>query len=499
MVDPDKRRAIFLLHEKGMGIREIGRRLGVHRNTVREIIELEGGVPTKVRKDKIHIDPDLLRRLYEKCEGWRQRIYEILVEEYKINPTYSTLTRRLRELGIGRVEKTRCDQVPDVPGAEMQHDTSPYTVDLGGKPTKIIASLLYLRYSKRHYLRFYPVFNRFKMKCFFHEALTFWKCTAPICIIDNTNLARLRGTGPDAVMVPEMAAFAKQLGFEFLCHELKHPNRKAGDERGFYTVKSNFFPGRTFRDWEDLNRQAFDWATVRIYYRPISKTHLIPAKLFEHEQAYLKEVPPLLPAPYLIHERGTDQYGYAAFDGNFYWVPGMGREDVRVLEYSDQLKIYRGREFLAEYKLPPYGVKNARFSPEGFPKPRFQPNNRKKPTDEEEKRLRALGEVVGAYLDFALKPKGVQRHRFVRDLFRSAQQMSSSLFVTAVERALKYRITCVETIRRIAVMYMTEGVETTPSADVDETFRDREAYEEGRLTDEPDLSRYDDLLEEDNG
>ena len=26
--------------------------------------------------------------------------------------------------------------------------------------------------------------NRFKMKCFFHEALTFWNYAADICIID---------------------------------------------------------------------------------------------------------------------------------------------------------------------------------------------------------------------------------------------------------------------------------------------------------------------------
>src|SRR2546422_7977994 len=34
-----------------------------------------------------------------------------------------------------------------------------------------ISSLLYLRYSKRRYLRFYRMFNRFRMKCFLHEAL----------------------------------------------------------------------------------------------------------------------------------------------------------------------------------------------------------------------------------------------------------------------------------------------------------------------------------------
>jgi hypothetical protein len=63
--------------------------------------------------------------------------------------------------------------------------------------------ILYLRYSKRRYLKFY----RFQMKCFLHEALTCWGYAPRQCIIDNTNLARLRGTGAQAVIVPEMESW----------------------------------------------------------------------------------------------------------------------------------------------------------------------------------------------------------------------------------------------------------------------------------------------------
>jgi hypothetical protein len=66
-----------------------------------------------------------------------------------------------------------------------------------------VASLLYLRYSKRRYLKFYRAFNRFQMKCFLHEALTYWGYVPRHCIIDNTNLARWRGSGAQAVMVPQ--------------------------------------------------------------------------------------------------------------------------------------------------------------------------------------------------------------------------------------------------------------------------------------------------------
>lgn len=496
MIDPDTRNAIYQLHIAGMPLREVSRRFKISRNTVREIIRQQGAMPQTVRKDKIHIDAELLERLYHECDGWMQRVHEKLVEEQGIQVSYPTLTRLLRDLELGKSQKARCDRVPDEPGAEMQHDTTVYRVKLSDQPTRLIASLLYLRYSKRRYLKFYRVFNRFAMKCFLHEALMFWGYSARQCIIDNTNLARLRGSGKRAVMVPEMAAFAERYAYEFVCHEIKHSNRKAGEERSFWTVETNFLPGRCFESLEDLNQQAFEWATVRMHHRPVKKTGLIPAKAFEHERSYLTKLPSYLPPPYRPHERGTDQYGYASFQGNYYWIPGSKREDVKLLEYADHLKIYQRRRCVAEYRLAADGVKNARFSPEGQPAPRHMPKNRKHGSQQEENRLRGMGPDVAAYVDYAIKTPGIQRHRFLRELFALSRQVPEQAFVEALQRALRYRIVHLQTVKRIIWFCISQGEQHLPEADVDESFRERSAYQEGCLTDEPDLSLYDETLEE---
>ncbi len=498
MIAADKRKAVFLLHQEGMSARELSRRMGISRNAVQRVIAQQGAMPPVIRHEKITLDPDLLKRLYEQCNGWIQRVHEKLVEEEGLTVTYPTLTRKLRALGISAPSQERCSRVPDTPGAEMQHDTSVYQVLLGDKRVRLIASLLYLRYSKRRYLKFYRAFNRFKMKSFLHEALTFWGYAARECIIDNTNLARLRGTGADAVIVPEMEAYGKQYGFRFCCHEKGHANRKAGEERSFYTVETNFLPARSFQNLEDINAQALEWATVRMEHRPQGKAGLIPAKAFEHEHSYLIELPPHLPGPYLPHERDTDQYGYVAFAGNFYWVPGTKRETIKVIEYAERLQLCVGRECVAEYRLPAEGVHNTQFSPPGLPKPPGNANNRKKPTQEEEQRLRAIAPSVDAYLTFALKPLGIPRHRFIRELFALSRQMTAALFIQTVERALRYRITCLETLRRIARLYLNQGDAILPCPSVDESFRDRDAYLQGHLTDAPDFSPYDKLLENDD-
>jgi len=495
MIATDKRKAVFLLHDGGMEVREIARRFNLSRNTVRNIIRQEGATPNPPRADKQRLDEELLRRLHQECQGRIARMHEKLVEEEGVKVTYPTLTRRLRELGISTPSKPRCERVPDEPGLEMQHDTSLYQVELAGRRVKLIASLIYLRYCKRRYLVFYRSFNRFKMKCFFHEALMFWGCAAHQCIIDNTNLARLRGTGANALIVPEMETFGKQYGFSFLCHQLDHPNRKAGEERSFWTVETNFLPGRTFASLEDLNQQALAWSTVRMDNRPQGKAGLIPAKAFEFERSHLTALPDQLPAPYKIHGRGTDEYGFVAFEGNYYWVPGTKREDVIVLEYSGRIKIFQARECLAEYALPADGVKNAQIAPEGQPAPRHHAHNCKQPTQAQEKHLRALGQPVSAYLDFVLPLKGVSRHTFIRKLLALSRKMSAQLLLKTLERALKYRITSLETVERIALLYLQQGTDELPLAQVDEAFQQREAYQQGYLTELPDLSIYQDLLQ----
>ena len=271
---------------------------------------------------------------------------------------------------------------------------------------------------------------------------------------------------------------------------------KAGNERSFWSVETNFLRGRAFANLEDVNDQARAWATGRMERRVQTKARVIPAQLFEHERLYLHELPRHLPAPYQSHQRITDQYGYVAFGANYYWVPGPRRDEVKVFQYADRLKIFHRYDCLAEYPLPPDGTRHEHFSPPGEPKPRHQPKNRHRPAKLEERRLRAMGNEVSAYLDFALSACGVQRHRFTRALFALSREMSVDLFRKTVQRAHRYKIVDLATLRRIAWLCLTQEDGVLPEVDVDEDFRQRPAYQEGYLTDQPDLSVYDQLNDE---
>jgi transposase len=487
MITADKRKAVFLLHQEGVSKRAIARQLHLSRNVVRRIIAQSGQMPPPIRPPRAVLDPDRLRQLHQECEGYAQRMTEKLREEHGIVVKYSTLTRHLRDLGITGPSPERCQRVPDEPGAEMQHDTSPFKLLVGSRRLRLQASLLYLRYSKRRYLQFYPVFDRFRMKCFLHLALMHWGHAPRICVIDNTNLARWYGLGAHAVMVPEMEAFSRSYGFKFLCHAPKHSDRKAGEERSFLTVETNFVPGRTFASLEELNRQALEWSTVRMEQRPQGKAGLIPAQAFEHERQFLTPLPRHLPAPYQLLERSVDEYGYVALDANYYEVPGTGRGQVQVLRYLRHLVLCQDRRAVIEYSLLPWDVKNQIVRAPGQPA-RYRPRNLKLSSHEEEKRLRALAPEVAAYVDFILGTP-VLRHQFLRRLWARHQRWGTALFQRTVERAHRYHITSLETLERIARLLLDDSALPDPVVDPD--LEKRPAYQEGSLTDTPDLSRYD--------
>jgi len=494
MVDENIRTTVRTLFNNGKAKKEIARITCIDIKTVRSILKKEDNM-SKIRTDKIIIDENLLKETYRSCNGYLERVYEKLTEEHGIDIGYSTLTRLIRDLEIGKSSKRRSGHYGDVPGEEMQHDTSPYTILIDGHKKKVVCSGLYLRYCKMRYIKFYPSFNRFTMMCFFYEALQFFGYCAETCIIDNTNLAVLYGTGENAVFNPEMIQFANQFGFGWKAHRVRHSDRKAGIERTFNTVETSFFPGRTFSSFEDLNTKAIEWATVRYAKRPQSKTKLIPVELFEYEKPFLQAVDSAIFPPYKELYRLIDAYGYIAFNGNYYWIPeSIKGRNIKVLEYEKKLEAYQKHSKLIEYSLPDYGVRNKRFSPPGI---KTEPNNRKNGADDEELALRNKGDIYCSYLDFVHSGecRCHKKSKLIRDLYSLSKKTSESIFSKALQRALEYKVDSIRSIERIVQNLLQndlfQGIDILISSD----YQNRAEYQKGRFSNEADLRSFQKLID----
>jgi DNA-binding transcriptional ArsR family regulator len=166
MIAEELRQAILLLKAQGRPLREISRALKVSRNTVRRVLRERERPETPAEDPRIQDIVELLPQLYRDCKGNAVRIGEVLRDAHRIEIAYSTLTRLIREHTQLRTPKKRSGTYTFGPGEEMQHDTSPHHLTLGGKKVKAQCASLILAYCRMLFIAYYPRFTRFEAKCY---------------------------------------------------------------------------------------------------------------------------------------------------------------------------------------------------------------------------------------------------------------------------------------------------------------------------------------------
>ena len=185
---------------------------------------------------------------------------------------------------------------------------------------------------------------------FLTDALAYFEGSCKRCMIDNTHVVVLKGSGSTMVPVPEMEAFAQRYGFTFAAHEIGDANRSAHVERRFHHVENNFLPGRKFADFIDLNRQAITWCdTDNAKYR--RRLRASPRDLFVRERAFLTPLPQWCPEVYELYHRIVDVEGYVSVDINRYSVPldiPVGRQ-LEVRKLKERIDIYEGPRIVASH------------------------------------------------------------------------------------------------------------------------------------------------------
>jgi transposase len=470
MLDQSSRAAILKLREQGHSIRGIARALKRSRGAVREVLRsATESVPSLVREEKATPYRDQILELFPRCKGNLVRVHEELVAS-GAQLSYQTLTAFCRRQGIGHEPQSPVGEYTFQPGQEMQHDTSPHRAQIDGQLRPVQTASLVCCYSRMLFFEFFPTFTRFDCKVFLTDALQYLQGACATCLIDNTHVVVLKGTGRDMVPVPEMAAFADRYGFRFQAHERGDANRSARVERAFRYIETNFLAGRTFRDWADANRQAREWCDkVNARFRDDLKAS--PRELFAVEQAYLKPLPVWVPPVYLLHQRLVDVQGYVSVDTNRYSVPDdlVGRH-VEVRQTKNQIEIYRGPRLVATHTrlIEPTGRK---FLLPEHRRPRGQGPPRSDSAPEEKFLLNRLPEMA-EYLQ-ALKKRYPGRATLpLRRLLRLVNDYPRAPLLEALQTALQYGLFDLERVetmilRKLAREYFQINPGRDPGDDDD--------------------------------
>jgi hypothetical protein len=258
----------------------------------------------------------------------------------------------------------------------------------------------------------------------------------PVCVIDNTSVLLAAGSGADAIIAPEMLAFARTLGFRFRAHRVGHPDRKGRIERPFAYIENNFLVARDFADFDDLNRQAVTWCRDVANQKPRRALGMSPEAAYLIEKPHLKPLPEALPPVYELLERVVDLHGYVSVDTNRYSVPEryVGKS-VAVYKLPAEVHICR-KDFTIAVHRRLIGQRTARST---LPDHHSIPVRENRGTAREETLLSGYHPSLDRYVA-ALRQRGGNGwgRRALRRLIGMKRTYPAGPFIAAIEQALQY-------------------------------------------------------------
>ena len=473
MLDESLRTAILALEAKGLGARTIARTMQLSRGAVRDVLKARSpAVPRVMRAEKAEPHEAAIRELYVRCAGNLVRVHEELLATGAVL-SYQALTGFCRRRGIGHEPKKPAGRYVFEPGQEMQHDTSPHVVRIGGVERRVQTASVVLAYSRMRFIQLYPAFNRFACKLFLDEAVRFLGGACRTCMVDNTHVIVLRGTGREMVPVPEMEAFGQRYGFEFVAHEKGDANRSAHVERGFNHVEGNFLAGREFDDFAHANREAIAWCQ-RVNEKPRRELQSSAKALFAQEQPHLVPLPAWVPELYVLHHRIVDLEGFIHVDGHLYSVPYqlIGRP-VEVRATKEWVRVFEGPRLVAEHARF-ICFEHRRATQEAHRPPRGAVGKTEKQPTPDERELAAAEPPLPDYAQ-AVKQRGSTRWPIaLRRLAQMRRDYPRQPFLAAIADAAHFGLYDLDrlermVLRNIATEYFVVPADRrTPAEDCDE-------------------------------
>lgn len=477
MLDERLRTAVFELARKAYGTRRIARALRISRCAVRDILNQgDPSAPSILRPEKAEPYRDQILELYPYCRGNLVRVHEELLKS-GARLSYQALTGFCRRHQIGHTPDPPAGRYYMAPGEEMQHDTSPYRFEIGGKSRLIQIASLVLCFSRMIFIQLYACFTRFECKVFLTDAIAYFGGACGRCMVDNTNVIRLKGTGREMVPVPEMVAFGDRYGTAFAAHEVGDANRSARVEGHFKLVQKNFFSGRTFRDWDDANAQAREWCdNVNAKYS--RKLHASRRELFATERPILKALPDFVPEVYVLHQRIVDAEGYVTVRCNRYSVHYslIGRP-MEVRESKERIDVFDGPRLVASHRRVIDPI-DARVTLPGHRPPRGEGRAKKGPAPEQME-LCLVEPTLATYVAGLTQHAYGRGVRVLQRLLRMVREYPRQPLLEAVGEAERFGLYDLDRLERMILRRIGRDYFLLPDLDDDPNPIDEGDDDEG--------------------
>ena len=348
-------REIRQLHDAGLSRRAIGKRLGIHRRTVRLALAAETPPPNASRRRGSIIDPHrgwLLAKLQQFPELTASRLFNLLKErgyeggQSLVRQTVAELRPRLKPVYQSlRFEAGECAQVDW--GAWQ-------AVDVAGGQRRLSFFCMVLCHSRMLYVEFFLGEKTEHWLQAHRNAFEYFGGIPRKVMVDNckTAVIKPRTRTEDAQLNPVYRDFAAHYGFEVAPCDPYQPQQKGRTENAVGYVKSAFLAGREPSSAEAVNHAVRDWLLNHANCRSHGTTGRQPQELFQAE-----EKPQLRPLPRDPHPCSSvttvcaNSLCRVVVDTNRYSVgPQFGSRRLILHCHTDRLRIFTPEgEFVCDH------------------------------------------------------------------------------------------------------------------------------------------------------
>ena len=371
---------VRMLRQEGLPIRDICRKTGVSRNTVRKILRGKEAKFTYHREESNQPAQEPIKDVVESwlkqdsLEGKKyrrtaKRMYsELMSEKYGYGGSYASVLRCFTDIR----EKLRKDPAEVfIPldfcsGAAAQFDWGEVKAVIGGQLMKLDLGVMQLSHSRMSYGRAYPCQKQELLFDIHRRAFEYFGGVPRRVIYDNLKTAVKKVlSGNHRNLQERFVEFSSLYLYEADFCNPARGNEKGRIENQIGFIRENFFvPIPKFATMDEMNDRLLSFlisiSRTKIHTGYPDKTRY---EVFEEEKGSLIPLPAHGYECCRVTHAAVTSYSTVHFEMNKYSVPGeyVGKT-VQVKGYADEVVIsFQGVEISRHLRL--YGVKQQSLNP----------------------------------------------------------------------------------------------------------------------------------------
>ncbi|RZS61209.1 transposase [Xylanimonas ulmi] len=336
-----------LHRSEGVAIKEIARRLGIARNTVRAALASDRPPQYERAKTGSVVDayePAIRSLLLNAPRMSAPEIASRINWPHSMSPLKKRLTTlRPQYVGLDPSDRTEYE-AGDIAQCDLWFPD--YKIPVGPGQEEILPVLaMTLGFSKMTAAVMIPTRKGGDILAGMWNLIRGWGKAPRQLVWDRE--AAIGGRGKPTV---EAASFAGTLGVSITLAPAVDPEFKGGIERRNKYFETSFLPGRTFTSPQDFNTQFAHWLETTANVRRMRVIRARPIDLFQQDLAAMVDLPPIAPMIGLTHRVRLGRDYYVRIDSNDYSVDprAIGRfVDIRAT--ADQVIVTCDGQVVADH------------------------------------------------------------------------------------------------------------------------------------------------------